>query len=55
VVICLWILDIWLLSGRHFHGVVDLIQSTYVTSLVLEDSDLFKGSTATVLALGTGP
>jgi hypothetical protein len=32
--------------------VVDLVQSTYVTSLVLEDSDLFKGSTSTVLALG---
>jgi hypothetical protein len=31
--------------------VVDLVQSTYVTSLVLEASDRFKGSKATTLAL----
>jgi hypothetical protein len=39
-------------SGRRFHGVVDLVQSTYGTSLVLEASDLFKGSMATISALG---
>jgi hypothetical protein len=31
---------------------VDLVQSMYGTSLVLEASDLFKGSTATISALG---
>jgi hypothetical protein len=33
-------------SSRRFHGVVDLFQSTCVTSLVLEASDRFKGSMA---------
>jgi hypothetical protein len=32
--------------------VVDPVQSTYVTSLVLEASDRFKGSTVTISALG---
>jgi hypothetical protein len=32
--------------------VVDLVQSIYGTSLVLEASDRFKGSTTTILALG---
>jgi hypothetical protein len=32
------------LSGRHFHGVVDLVQSMHATSLVLEASNRFKGS-----------
>jgi hypothetical protein len=32
--------------------VVDLVQSTYVTSLVLEASDQFKDSEATISALG---
>jgi hypothetical protein len=31
------------LSSRRSHGVVDLVQSTYITSLVLETSDRFKG------------
>jgi hypothetical protein len=39
-------------SGRRFHGVVDLVQSMYGTSLVLEALDLFKGSMATISALG---
>jgi hypothetical protein len=39
-------------SGRCFHRVVDLVQSTYGTSLVLEPSDRFKGSTAKISALG---
>jgi hypothetical protein len=39
-------------SGRRFHGVVDLVQSTYVTSLVLKVLDRFKGSTVTISALG---
>jgi hypothetical protein len=39
-------------SGRLFHGVVDLVQSTYFTSLGLEASDQFKDSTVTILALG---
>jgi hypothetical protein len=38
-------------SGRRFHGVVDLVQSMYFTSLVLEASDQFKGLTVTILAL----
>jgi hypothetical protein len=38
-------------SCRRFYGVVDLVESTYFTSLVLEASDQFKGSTVTVLAL----
>jgi hypothetical protein len=42
-------------SGRRFHGVVDLVQSTYVTSLVLEASDHFKGSTSTISVLGASP
>jgi hypothetical protein len=33
-------------SGRRFHGVVDLVQSTCVTVLVLEASDRFKSLTA---------
>jgi hypothetical protein len=40
------------LSGRRFHGVVDLVQSTYVTSLALEASNRFRGSKATTSALG---
>jgi hypothetical protein len=32
--------------------VVDLVQSTYGTSLVLEALDRFKGSTTMILALG---
>jgi hypothetical protein len=32
--------------------VVDLVQSTCVIGLVLEDSDQFKGSMATTSALG---
>jgi hypothetical protein len=40
------------LSGRRFHEVVDFVQSTYVSSLVLKSSDRFKGSTTTILALG---
>jgi hypothetical protein len=32
--------------------VVDLIQSTHGTSLMLEALDRFQGSTATILALG---
>jgi hypothetical protein len=39
-------------SGRRFHRVVDFAQSTYFTSLVLEASDRFKGSKATISALG---
>jgi hypothetical protein len=39
-------------SGRCFHGVVDLIQSMYFTSLMLEASDQYKGSMAMILALG---
>jgi hypothetical protein len=35
-----------------FYGVVGLVMSTYVTSLMLEASDRFKGLTATILALG---
>jgi hypothetical protein len=31
--------------------VVDLVESMYFTSLVLQASDQFKGSTATILAL----
>jgi hypothetical protein len=34
------------LSSRRFHGVVNLFQSTCVTSLVLEASDRFKDSMA---------
>jgi hypothetical protein len=39
-------------SDRRFHGGVDLVQSMFFTSLVLEVSDQFKGSTATISALG---
>jgi hypothetical protein len=39
-------------SGRLFHGVMDLVQSTYFTSLVLEASDQFKDSTTMILTLG---
>jgi hypothetical protein len=38
--------------GRRFHGVVHIVQSTCVASLVLKVSDGFKGSKATTLALG---
>jgi hypothetical protein len=38
-------------SDRCSHRVVDLIHSTYVTDLVSEDSDQFKRSMATTLAL----
>jgi hypothetical protein len=37
--------------SRGFYGVAILVQSTYFTILVLEASDQFKGSTATILAL----
>jgi hypothetical protein len=40
------------LSDRRFHEVVDLVQSIFFTSLMLEASDQFKGSTTTILALG---
>jgi hypothetical protein len=40
------------LSGCHFHGMADLIQSTYGSRLVLEASDRFKDSMATTSALG---
>jgi hypothetical protein len=39
-------------SCHRFHGVVDLVQSTYFTSLMLEASDEFKGSTTMISALG---
>jgi hypothetical protein len=39
-------------SDRCFHEVVDLVQSIYVTSLMLEASDQFKGSTAIILTQG---
>jgi hypothetical protein len=39
-------------SDRRFYGVVDLVLSTYFTSLALEALDQFKGSMATILALG---
>jgi hypothetical protein len=39
-------------SGHRFYGVVDLVQSTYFTSLVLEASDQFKSLAAMILALG---
>ena len=39
-------------SGRRFHGVVDLVQSTCVLGLVLQVSDQFKGSMATTSSLG---
>jgi hypothetical protein len=39
-------------SSHRFPGVVDLIQSTCVRGLVLEDSDQFKDSMATTSALG---
>jgi hypothetical protein len=39
-------------SGRRFHGLVDLVQSMYGTSLVLEALDRFKGSTTMISALG---
>jgi hypothetical protein len=42
-------------SGRRFHGVVDLIQSTCGRGLVLEASDQFKGSMAATSAPGAGP
>jgi hypothetical protein len=32
--------------GCCFHGVVDLVQFIYVTSLVLEASDRFRGLSA---------
>jgi hypothetical protein len=38
-------------SSRRFH-VVDLVQSTRVRGLVLEDLDQFKGSMVAALALG---
>jgi hypothetical protein len=34
-------------SGQCFHGVVDLVESTCVICLVLEDSDQFMGSMMT--------
>jgi hypothetical protein len=39
-------------SGRRFHGVVDLVQSTCGIGLQLQASDQFKGSMATTSALG---
>jgi hypothetical protein len=39
-------------SGRRFHEVVELIQSTCGRGLVLEDLDKFKGSIAATSALG---
>jgi hypothetical protein len=39
-------------SGRCFPGVVDLIKSTCVIGLVLEDLDQFKDSMATTSTLG---
>jgi hypothetical protein len=39
-------------SGRRFHEVVELVQSMYFISLVLEDLDQFKCSTATIWLWG---
>jgi hypothetical protein len=39
-------------SGRPFHGVVDLVQFTYFTSLVLEASEQIKNS---IWLWGAGP
>jgi hypothetical protein len=39
-------------SGHHLHRVVDLVQSMYVTSLVLEDSGQSESLMAMILALG---
>jgi hypothetical protein len=40
-------------SGSCFYGVVDLVQSTHVIGLVLEDSDQFKGLMAMTSTLGS--
>jgi hypothetical protein len=39
-------------SGHHLHRVVDLVQSMYVTGLVLEASGQSENLMATILALG---
>jgi hypothetical protein len=39
-------------SGHRFHGVVNLVESTYFTSLVLEALDQFNDSMVTILTLG---
>jgi hypothetical protein len=43
------------LFGRCFPRLVDLVQSMYVISLVLEASDQFKGLRATTSSLAAGP
>ena len=42
-------------SSCNFLGMVDLVSSKCVASLVSEDSDRFKGSTAMTLVLGDVP